>query len=206
MERASDPTKLEDAWVAIDAANRDDPQTLLVRGTARPKELAHAELASEWVRELAPDASDALLLAARAHHIRRWEIPRDRYPAGRSGYLRWRKALQTHHARVTAEILRDVGYDEATVARVQNIVRKRGLGRDPEVQVFEDALCLTFLETQLTAFAREQPEQKAREVLAKTLKKMSPEARRLALALPLSDAGLEAIRRAVAEASASQTS
>lgn len=192
--------RLAAALAAIDAANADDPNTLEVRGVRRPKELAHAELVSEWVGKLAPQASDALRLAARAHHIRRWEIPRDRHPVGRSGYLRWRKALQRHHAEVGAGILRNVGYEDATIARVEEIVRKRGLGRDAEVQVFEDALCLTFLETQLAAFAEEHPDEKAREVLIKTARKMSPAARRLAGALPVPEASRQAIEAAVAGA------
>ncbi|MEE8474578.1 MAG: DUF4202 family protein, partial [Myxococcota bacterium] len=84
-------SRLAAALAAIDAANRDDPNTLEVRGERRPKELAHAELVSEWVRRLRPEASEALLLAARAHHVRRWEIPRDRFSKDRPGYLRWRK-------------------------------------------------------------------------------------------------------------------
>ena len=178
--------RLEAALAAVDAANGDDPHSLEVRGEFRPKELAHAELVTEWVRRLRPEPSHALLLAARAHHVRRWEIPRERYPKDRAGYLRWRKELQKFHSNVAAEILRGVGYDDATVTRVQDILRKRDLRRDPEVQAFEDALCLTFLETQLAAFADEHPSEKARTVLVKTLAKMSSAGRRVARELPLS--------------------
>jgi hypothetical protein len=48
-----------------------------------------------------------------------------------------------------AGILVAVGYEETTIARVQDLVRKRGLGTDADVQVLEDALCLVFVETQL---------------------------------------------------------
>ena len=178
--------RLEAALAAIDAANGDDPRRLEVRGERRPKELAHAELVTEWVCRLRPEASHALLLAARAHHVRRWEIARERFPSDRAGYFRWRKELQELHANVAAEILRGVGYDDVTVARVQDIIWKRGLGRDPEVQAFEDALCLTFLETQLAAFADEHSSEAARTVLVKTLAMMSSEGRRIARELPLS--------------------
>ena len=52
----------------------------------RPKEQAHAEMMSEWVARLDPDADEAQLLAARAHHLRRWAIPRAELPrrAGRA--------------------------------------------------------------------------------------------------------------------------
>jgi Domain of unknown function (DUF4202) len=166
--------RLARALDAIDAANANDPHTILIDGVSRPKELAHAELMTRWVRTLDPDCSDEQLLAARAHHLRRWTIPRDSYPDGRAGYLRWRTALKRQHADDVGEILRGAGYDDALVARVQAIVRKQGLGRDPAVQVHEDALCLVFLETQLDELAGKLGEDKTIDVLQKTAKKMSP--------------------------------
>lgn len=162
------------AIAAIDAANADDPHTIVVRGTRRPKELAHAELAMAWVRRLDPGADELSLLAARAHHLRRWTLPRDAYPAGRAGYLRWRAELKRRHADEVGEILRGCDYDDAEVARVAAIVRKEGLGRDPAVQVHEDALCLVFLETQFTDLARRLGDDRTVEVVRKTIRKMSP--------------------------------
>ena len=157
-----------------------------MRGETRPKELAHAELMSAWVETLDPAASEALRLAARAHHVRRWEIPRSSRPEGRRGYLEWRVALHDHHAQTTARILEDAGYDAALIERVGTILRKRGLGRDPEVQTFEDALCLVFLETQLAATASKLDDrEKAIDVLRRTAAKMSPEALALAQELQL---------------------
>lgn len=170
---------------AIDAANAADPNSLRVSGVRRPKEQAHAELASLWVERLAPRASEALRLAARAHHVRRWEISRAGFPAGRAGYHRWRDALHEHHARVAGEILREAGYAADAIGRVQDLICKRGLGRDLEVQVLEDALCLVFLETQLAEFSLRTEEAKLVRVLRRTLRKMSAEARRQAEALPL---------------------
>jgi hypothetical protein len=168
--------RFDRAIAAIDAANADDPNTILVRGELRPKELAHAELVSAWVISLQPDASEALRLAARAHHLRRWTVPRTSYPEGRAGYLRWRRDLHEQHAREVGEILGGVGYDDDTIARVQDLVRKRGLGKDPEVQTLEDALCLVFLETQFDDLAARLDRDKLDGVVDKTLKKMSPDA------------------------------
>lgn len=169
---------------AIDAANSGDPNQIAVRGALRPKELAHAQLVCAWIARLVPEASEALQLAARAHHLRRWEIPRSNFPADRAGYHRWRTTLQEHHARLATEILREQGYDDATQARVQDLVRKRGLGRgDAEVQALEDALCLVFLETQLAELATRMPDEKLVDVLRKTLRKMSPAGKRYAVGL-----------------------
>jgi hypothetical protein len=173
------------AIAAIDAANAEDPTVIVIDGQERPKELAHAELVTEWVHRLDPEPSDALLLAARAHHLRRWTIPRASYPAGRAAYLKWRKTLHEQHAREVAEILERVGYDDAAVARVQDLVRKRGLGKDPEVQTLEDALCLVFVQTQLRDLAQRLDPDTLPGVIEKTKKKMSDRAIELALGLDL---------------------
>jgi hypothetical protein len=177
--------RFERAIAAIDAANAADPNTITVGGVERPKELAHAEMVTAWVRRLRPDASEALLLAARAHHLRRWVVPRATYPPGRAGYLRWRRDLHRRHAAEVAEILRGVGYDDATIGRVQAIVTKRNLGADPEVQALEDAMCLVFLETQFADLAARTERAKIVDIVRKTAGKMSSEAVALAGELPL---------------------
>ena len=189
--------RLAAAFAAIDAANADDPVSIEVRGEVRPKELAHAELAVEWVRRLRPDASEALLLAARASHVRRWELPRSAEPEGRAGYLRWKRRLQAHHADVAAELLASVGYDEATIERVRSIVRKEALRTDPEVQALEDALCLVFVETQFGELADQLGEDHMVEVVVKTLRKMSPSGRAAALELPLDESAARIVGRAL---------
>jgi hypothetical protein len=193
--------RLAVALAAVDAANADDPHTIVVGGVARPKELTHAEMMTRWVRRLSPGCSDEQLIAARAHHLRRWTIPRDAYPRDRAGYLRWRTAQQRQHAEDVASIMRDAGYGDESVERVQAIVRKRGLGRDPEVQVHEDALCLVFLETQFDALAESLgDEARMVEILRKTAAKMSPAGLAAARTLPLSAEGAALLGRALAPA------
>jgi hypothetical protein len=177
----SHTARFQRAIQAIDDANRDDPVTLTFKGESVPKEPTHARMATRWVQALRPDAPEELLLAARAHHIRRWERPRADYPPGRQGYLRWRRDLQVFHAETTAGILRDGGYEPAAIDRVSAIIRKRGLGRDPDVQTFEDALSLVFLETQLHEFGPTVDESKLVDILRRTWRKMSAEARAAAL-------------------------
>ena len=183
----ADPERLGRALAAIDAANADDPNSIVVHGEPRPKELAHAELVSGWVVMLRPDASEALRLAARAHHVRRWEIARASFPADRAGYHRWRVALQAHHARIAGELLAGAGYTPEEIARVQDLVRKRGLGRDPEVQPLEDALCLVFLETQLADTTDRLGDDKMVDIIRKTAAKMSASGLAAAGTLPIRD-------------------
>lgn len=195
----TDAARFERAIQAIDAANADDPNTIEVRGVVRPKELAHAQLMTDWVRRLDPMATDAQLLAARAHHLRRWSVPRDAYPKDRAGYLRWRTALRKQHAAEVAVLLDGVGYDSDTVERVGAIINKQGLGTDPAVQTHEDALCLVFLGTQLASTAERLGDDKIVDVIRKTARKMSPGAVALAAELPLSAADRALLQRALSD-------
>jgi hypothetical protein len=192
-------SRFERAIAAIDAANAADPTVVTVRGERGPKELLHAELVTEWVRRLAPDAGEPLLLAARGHHLRRWAIPRASYPAGRAGYLKWRKTQHRQHGEELAAILEQAGYDDNTVTEVRDLVTKRNLGRDPDAQVLEDALCLVFVETQFHDLAGRLDPDKMVDVVRKTVKKMSPQAVHLAADLPLSDSDRAVLAAALAD-------
>lgn len=185
------------AIAAIDAANAQDPVTIEIDGVVRPKELVHADLMTEWVKALDPAADVAQLLAARAHHLRRWAIRRDEYPDGRAGYLRWRASLKRLHAEEVATILADVNFDQATIGRVQRLVAKQCDKSDPAAQTHEDALCLVFLTAQFDELIERLGQQKAVSVVCKTLSKMSDRGRAEALALSLSQAGSEVVRQAL---------
>ena len=182
------PDRLRAALAAIDEANAADPNVVTVGGRIGPKEIVHAELVTEWVLRLAPDAGETLLLAARGHHFRRWTLPRASYPSGRAGYLRWRKALHEQQARELGAIVGAAGYDDADVARVQALVRKEGLATaapTDDVQVLEDALCLVFLETQLVEIAGRLDPEKLPGVITKTARKMSEPGRSAIAEVPL---------------------
>ena len=176
------------ALAAIDAANAHDPTIVNVRGVDVPLALAHGQLATEWVLHLRPDASDALLLAARAHHLRRWETPRSSYPEGRAGYLIWRRDQKSRHALQVESILADQGYDQTTIARTQDLIRRQHISTDSETQLVEDAACLVFLETQLATLTERLERDHLTTIIQKTAAKMSPAGRALVELLPLSAA------------------
>ena len=181
----------------IDAANGADPNLIEIEGQKRPLEVVHAERRTAWIQQLVGDsASEALLLAVRAQHIRRWEIPRDTYPQGRTGYLKWRTDLKKFHAETTAEILRAEGYGEAMINRVTNLVMKKGLKQDAEVQALEDALCLVFLESQFSDFAKKEAN-KIDRIVRKTWRKMSAKGQAFALQLPLTAEDQAVIQKAL---------
>ncbi len=196
---ASEPRstrRLERVLAEIDAANRADPNIIRFAGERGPKELIHAERATHWLDVLSPDADELLRIAIRAHHVRRWQWPRAEFSTGRAGYHAWRRALQRRHAAEAKVWMAQAGYSSEEQARVETLICKRGLGRDPDVQVFEDALCLVFLEIQLDSFAEDHAPEKVVDILLRTLPKMSEKARTLAMELPTSDASRPLIERA----------
>jgi hypothetical protein len=183
-----DSPRFQEAIIRIDAANAADPRGI---------ELPYAQRLSAWVERLAPNASEELRLAARAQHICRWMIPRESYPSGRIGYLKWREDLKQFHAQKAGEVLRGVGYEDTIVARAQDLIRKRNFPRDPEGRVLEDALCLVFLETQLAETTAKTGDEKMTGILQKTWRKMTPQAQKIALTLPMGEQCRALIRDAL---------
>ncbi|OGL65407.1 MAG: hypothetical protein A3J27_09270 [Candidatus Tectomicrobia bacterium RIFCSPLOWO2_12_FULL_69_37] len=195
-----DAARFQAAMDRLDEANREDPRREVFRGKDYPKELLYALRMTEWLERLAPDASEALRLAVRGQHIRRWTIPRESYPKDRKGYLQWRTALGRFHAEEAGGILREAGCGEETAARVQSLVRKERLKSDPEAQLLEDAACLVFLESYFLDFSRQHEEEKIVAILRKTWAKMSPRGREAALGLALPPEAGALVQKALSSA------
>lgn len=183
----STSTQLLDTLAAFDKANQEDPNREQVDGKSVAKEYLYGLRMSERLQQFCPDASEVLQLAVRAQHIRRWDIPRSDYPMNRTGYRQWRSRLGVYHGEVAGAIMAAHGYGQDDVDRVQALLSKSNLKRDPEVQTLEDVACLVFLEHYLEEFARKHEQSKLINILRKTWRKMSPEGQQAALALPLSD-------------------
>jgi hypothetical protein len=199
----ADATRFDRAVARFDAANAEDPNREIVDGRERPKEIVYAERLTAMLERFAPDASEVVRLAVRSQHIQRWKIARTEYPMDRIGYLQWRKRLYKFHAQLAGEILRDVGYDEATIGRVGTLLKKEGLKSDPEVQTLEDVVDLVFLESYLADFVAKHGQYdvaKFTDILAKTAKKMSPRGRAAAQTLIAAPPALTALIRNVMEA------
>jgi hypothetical protein len=151
----------------------------------------------EWVLKLDPDASEALLLASRSQHIGRWESPRDTYPEGRDGYLAWRKDLALHHAEKASAIMQAAGYTAEEIDRVKQIILKKKIKVDAEVQTMENALCLVFLQYQYEDFHPKYEADKVINILRKSLLKMDAHGHEFALTLNYSGQGLHYIKEAL---------
>lgn len=179
------PNRLSRVLALIDTANAADPNSELdpLSHRQEPKELLYARRMSEMLTRFAPQASETAHIAARAQHIQRWEIPRSNYPKTTQGYKQWRSQLYQHHADTTALLMQQAGYDAAAIEQVKASVGKRGIKTNAESQLIEDVASLVFLAHYLQDFHARHPQydqQKWRDILQKTWKKMSPAGRHFA--------------------------
>ncbi len=166
-------TKLKSALEAIDAANAADPN--LEDGA--PAARLYGERMSSELDRLYPDASEALQIAARGQHIERWTVPRTTYPDGKAGYHAWRRDLAARHAERVSTIMAKAGYGQDEIADAARMLRKEGIKRHEDVQALEDVICFVFLKWYFAPFAAKHSDDKVQDIVQKTARKMSAEAR-----------------------------
>jgi hypothetical protein len=166
-------TPLQTAFAAIDTANARDPTSV----DGRPAALIYAERMTAELERLFPDASDILKIAAHGQHIERWLLPRSDFPAGREGYLAWRREQARRHGERLGVIMRDAGYTDSDAVRVGAVLRKERIKRDAEVQALEDVICFVFLRWYFLTFAEVREEEELLRIVAKAARKMSEQGR-----------------------------
>lgn len=165
------PDPIDQIIATIDDLHRQDPVGA---------ELHYAQRMSHWLALLDSNPEPGLAIAVRAQHLKRWECARGDFPAGRTGYLRWRRNAAQHHAKLAARVLAASGCDAALIERVGQLIEKRDKG--PDGQTLEDCACLVFLETRLDTFRDEHSAGDVARILERTWQKMSERARQLATA------------------------
>lgn len=181
------PDRLTRAYALIDEANARDPVGQAER---------YGQRMTQTLEAFRPDAPETLRIAARAQHIERWTVPRGSYPEGRVAYLTWRKDLQKLHARRAGEIMAACGYAEDEIARTAALLKKERLKQDADAQTLEDVICLVFLAHEAEPFIAKHDDDKVRDILAKTARKMSADGIAAAAEVPMG----ERLRRLLFEA------
>lgn len=197
-KRTRDAKRFLQTIAYFDALNDDDRKRVAWGGRDIGYELYFSIQLFSKVLELAPAASEELLLAARSQHICRWMIPREDYPMDRAGYLKWRADLKKFHASKAGGVMEEKGYPPEMVERVRDLNLKKGLKSDPDCQTLEDGLCLVFLEKQFGDFSEKTDEDKMVNILRKTWAKMSEAGHAAALALPMGEREKALVEKALA--------
>jgi len=196
-----DTSRFQQAIAKFDAANAQDPNQEIFDGKSYPKELLYAQRMTAMLERFAPDASEAVQLAVRCQHICRWKSPRNAYPMDGVGYKQWRTNLYQFHGETAGALMREAGYDEDMIARVQALLRKEKLKVNPETQMLEDVVDLVFLQYYLADFVvkySHYDEEKLLGILRKTWRKMSEAGHAAALKLNYTPEILAVIQKALA--------
>jgi tRNAThr (cytosine32-N3)-methyltransferase len=188
----------ERARALIDEAHAEDPGKA---PDGRPAELVYADRMEKWMALVVPEADAPMRLAARCQHLERWKVPRSSFPAGKPGYLSWRRSLYVKQAERARDLLSQAGIEPAVAADVAIWVSKVGLRTNPGTQALEDAAVLVFLESEIEAFAAQHadyPQEKFVDIVKKSWRKMSPRAQQLALGIDQPDSIAALVRAALA--------
>lgn len=201
-ELAENGARFARAMALFDAANCEDPN----QDEGQPKELLYSQRMSEMLQRYMPEADEAMQLAVRAQHIRRWSVPRSDYPMTKEGYFQWRTGLYRMHAELAGALMQQAGYavdrTENILERTQAAIAKRHLKSNPDSQLLEDVAGLVFIEHYMASFVASKPdydEEKWLDIIRKTWQKMSDNAHQFALsgALRLPEQYVPLIIRAI---------
>jgi len=142
----------------IDAANAEDPRMDTVDGKPVPRERLYGQRMAEMIDRFAPEADAVMKIAVRGQHIQRWKTPRSDYPMTREGYFAWRTGLYKFHAETVGQLMKQAGYDEASIERARQAVGKRALKVNADTQLLEDVTDLVFIEHYMLEFAGQHAE------------------------------------------------
>lgn len=181
----------------IDDINSKDPNIEQFGTQSYPKEIIYGQRMTEMLHEFVSSPSIPLQVAARGQHIQRWVIPRSDYSMDKKGYMKWRTVLKTYHAELLTELLESEGAEEPLIDQVRLLISKRKLKTDQESKTLEDVICLVFLKYYFAAFTKKHDEEKIIDIVRKTWAKMTEDGHAAALKLPLGDAELSVVNKAL---------
>lgn len=195
------PTDRYNAVIAkIDAANDEDPRRVVVDGVEKAYETVYADRMMHVLDRMYPDAGELLRIASRAQHIRRWSIPRNKYPVGREGYDKWRRELRALHAEIVGGFMTAEGYSAEDCELVAQFLQKMQLKKHPDSQALENVVDVVFLEYYWDEFAAkysDYDDDKMVDIVGKTLRKMSSHGHKAALALNMPESQQRIVMMAV---------
>ncbi len=120
---------------------------------AKPQQMVHFERTAYWVKQLRPDADEAMLTAALAHDVERVFSRRKHQKI--AGNLHMPDYLEKHQedgAKIIGEFLKSNGADDSTIERVKILVAKHEEGGTDDQNVIMDADSISFFENNINHF------------------------------------------------------
>ena len=196
-------SRLTTVLTAIDKINSEDPNQTMVDGNSQPNELLYGQYMTTCLTQYFPQSNELLQIAVRAQHIKRWQLKRTEFEAGKAGYYQWRIAQGKFHAKLAKSLMLENGFVENEAETTACILRKEKLKTNTDTQTLEDVACLVFLQYYFDAFAAKYTETdneaKIIRIVKMTWGKMSERGHEIALSLTLPDHLAALVGKALAE-------
>ena len=140
-------SRLDATLAAIDAANADDPRAASqTEDSDTAFEELYARAHERALYAVYPEASDLLQIAARAQHLRRWEISREDLSRRAPGLQRVAQDLPRASCGARGRDHAGPRLERGEAAHVGVLIRKEQLKKEPESQALENIAAIVFLE------------------------------------------------------------
>lgn len=120
-----------------------------IRDSNVPEDYDHALNTVKWVRKLAPDNNPLLDIIALGHDIERAMEEVKVRRVDFTDYDRFKQAHAENSARIVSQIMRECGWDEASIRKAAQIIRLHETGGDDMSDLVRDADALSFFEVNL---------------------------------------------------------
>jgi HD superfamily phosphohydrolase YqeK len=158
----------------------------------------HSEQVREFILRIKPDASEELQIAGLAHDIERAVDPRILQVEGES-YEEYKQRHAERSAQITAQMMREIGYEEDAVGRVSAIIGIHEIGGGEEGDTLRDADSLSYFSNNIEPYIRRNGVQKARMKVKLMYQRMGEKAKQMVKSMEFSDEARKVVDSVVEE-------
>ncbi len=144
-----------------------------------PEDLRHAKNTVKWVKKLNQREDPLLELAALGHDIERALKTRKAKREDFESYDDYKDAHAQYSARIIAEIMKQCGWDRASIEKVSRTVALHERGGNLEADLLKDADSLSFFEVNLPYYYERNSRHEVVKRCVWGLKRLSPHLRQL---------------------------
>lgn len=163
----------KNATLEIDKVHALDKSEAEENGIIYPAEWLYSKRMLMTLDLLNERCSLLMKLAVQCQHLERWGVPRSDYPYDRRGYHTWRRAVMDYQLQRTVEALTPTGIKEEDMQWITQTLKEQGNKLNHDAQVITDTACLVFLKWYMEPFSTKHESEKVKDILKKTMRKMS---------------------------------
>ncbi len=135
-----------------------------------PDKMEHFDKTVYWVKQLKPDADEAMLIAAIAHDISRAVYRKEHNELLKKYNFNDPEFLYFHQekgAEIIEQFLKSEGADESLIRKVKFLIMQHEWGGNEDQNILKDADSISFFEVNAPGFFQRHPEMGKEKIRAK---------------------------------------